>query len=112
MKTKMMRSANKMTFQEIIIFAISVENSAKNLSRMRGPSDIKSKGGIIYHIEKKPFFETPKWQKNNGQRQNNVRTERNIAVKCGSCGRDAHDDKQSCPAKGKECFRCKILTIL
>ena len=29
--------------------------------------------------------------------------------KCGSCGREAHEDVSKCPAKGKECFECKKL---
>ena len=50
-ETKLMRSATKMTFQEIITFAISVENSAEIFSRLQGPYDVKSKDGIIHHLE-------------------------------------------------------------
>ena len=42
-----------------------------------------------------------KWQTSKSQRP------KSKIGKCGNCGWEAHEDVSKCPAKGKECFKCR-----
>ena len=108
-EAKLMRSTTKMTFTQIIAYAISVESSAENLNRLRGPSEAKSRGGVINQVKQERYQERQKQLPSFEHRPSNSRDEKVSFQKCNGCGREAHEEAQKCPANGIECFKCKRL---
>ena len=74
---------------------------------MRGPSEAKSRGGVINHVKKERYQERLNHQSSFEYRPSNLRDEKFSVEKCNAFGHETHKDARKCPTNGKEYFNCK-----
>jgi hypothetical protein len=89
---------DNLDLKQALEIATGFERVNANVRNLRSPLD-NSKHHSLNHIEQ------------NRNQQNNRRSNRtdgnsSSAKKCGYCGRDTHENRSMCPARGSTCHKC------
>jgi len=89
---------DELDLKQVLEIATGFERINTNVRNLRSPLD-NSKHHSLNHIEQNR-------NQQNDRRSNRTDGSSSSAKKCGYCGRDTHENRSMCPAKGSTCHKC------